>query len=77
MVSLLDTEPLMEDYVLLRFLFLVGHYLKHAEKICKVMDMAVGAMIGLNDSGGARIQEGVRSWVVMLIFFIETYKQVA
>ncbi|PZD77011.1 acyl-CoA carboxylase subunit beta [Mesonia sp. K7] len=36
----------------------------HAEKICKVMDLAVkvGApMIGLNDSGGARIQEGVRS----------------
>lgn len=36
----------------------------HAEKICKVMDQAVkvGApMIGLNDSGGARIQEGVRS----------------
>src|SRR5579859_1665155 len=33
----------------------------HAEKICKVMDMAVksGApLIGLNDSGGARIQEG-------------------
>src|SRR5437773_1769361 len=36
----------------------------HAEKICKVMDLAMktGApMIGLNDSGGARIQEGVRS----------------
>jgi propionyl-CoA carboxylase beta chain len=36
----------------------------HAEKICKVMDMALknGApMVGLNDSGGARIQEGVRS----------------
>src|SRR6188474_20964 len=36
----------------------------HAEKICKVMDLAmkVGApMIGLNDSGGARIQEGVLS----------------
>ncbi|HSR38877.1 MAG TPA: acyl-CoA carboxylase subunit beta, partial [Phnomibacter sp.] len=36
----------------------------HAEKICKIMDMAmkVGApMVGLNDSGGARIQEGVRS----------------
>ena len=36
----------------------------HAEKICKVMDMAMKAgapMIGLNDSGGARIQEGVRS----------------
>ncbi|MGC8787979.1 MAG: carboxyl transferase domain-containing protein, partial [Anaerolineae bacterium] len=34
----------------------------HAEKICKVMDLAmkVGApVIGLNDSGGARIQEGV------------------
>ncbi len=36
----------------------------HAEKICKVMDLAmkVGApIIGLNDSGGARIQEGVKS----------------
>jgi propionyl-CoA carboxylase beta chain len=36
----------------------------HASKICKVMDLAVqnGApMIGLNDSGGARIQEGVVS----------------
>jgi acetyl-CoA carboxylase carboxyltransferase component len=34
----------------------------HAEKVCKIMDMAMknGApMIGLNDSGGARIQEGV------------------
>ena len=34
----------------------------HAEKICKVMDLAMknGApIIGLNDSGGARIQEGV------------------
>ena len=36
----------------------------HAEKICKVMDQAikVGApIIGINDSGGARIQEGVAS----------------
>ncbi len=36
----------------------------HAEKICKIMDMAMknGApVVGLNDSGGARIQEGVRS----------------
>lgn len=36
----------------------------HAEKICKIMDMALknGApVIGLNDSGGARIQEGVNS----------------
>jgi propionyl-CoA carboxylase beta chain len=36
----------------------------HAEKICKIMDMAVNVgapVIGLNDSGGARIQEGVRS----------------
>ncbi len=36
----------------------------HAEKICKIMDMAmkVGApIIGINDSGGARIQEGVAS----------------
>jgi propionyl-CoA carboxylase beta chain len=37
---------------------------RHAQKICKVMDtaMRVGApVIGLNDSGGARIQEGVAS----------------
>ena len=36
----------------------------HAQKICKVMDMAMrnGApVIGINDSGGARIQEGVAS----------------
>ena len=36
----------------------------HAEKICKIMDLAVrnGApVVGLNDSGGARIQEGVVS----------------
>ena len=36
----------------------------HAEKICKIMDLAMknGApVIGLNDSGGARIQEGVAS----------------
>ncbi|MBD8064121.1 acyl-CoA carboxylase subunit beta [Devosia sp. PTR5] len=36
----------------------------HAKKICKIMDLAMqnGApMIGLNDSGGARIQEGVAS----------------
>ncbi len=38
--------------------------LAHAQKICKIMDMAMknGApIIGLNDSGGARIQEGVLS----------------
>jgi propionyl-CoA carboxylase beta chain len=37
---------------------------RHAQKICKIMDTAlkVGApVIGLNDSGGARIQEGVAS----------------
>ncbi len=36
----------------------------HAEKICKIMDLAMqnGApIVGLNDSGGARIQEGVAS----------------
>lgn len=36
----------------------------HAEKICKIMDLALKAgvpVIGLNDSGGARIQEGVVS----------------
>lgn len=36
----------------------------HAEKICKIMDLAIKngvPIIGLNDSGGARIQEGVAS----------------
>src|SRR3989304_6150965 len=36
----------------------------HAKKICKIMDLAMkmGApVIGLNDAGGARIQEGVQS----------------
>lgn len=36
----------------------------HAEKICKIMDMAMqnrAPVIGLNDSGGARIQEGSRA----------------
>ncbi|MDN5248363.1 PREDICTED: propionyl-CoA carboxylase beta chain-like [Rhagoletis zephyria] len=36
----------------------------HAKKICKIMDMAINAkipIIGLNDSGGARIQEGVNA----------------
>ncbi|WP_165250058.1 acyl-CoA carboxylase subunit beta [Paludisphaera soli] len=36
----------------------------HAEKICKIMDQAVNVgapVIGINDSGGARIQEGVAS----------------
>ena len=36
----------------------------HAAKICKIMDkaMAAGApVIGINDSGGARIQEGIES----------------
>ncbi|MDH3492592.1 MAG: methylmalonyl-CoA carboxyltransferase, partial [Acidobacteriota bacterium] len=36
----------------------------HAEKICKVMDLAMKTgcpLVGLNDSGGARIQEGVVS----------------
>src|SRR6056297_2153603 len=36
----------------------------HAEKICKIMDMAMKngvPVLGLNDSGGARIQEGVSS----------------
>ena len=36
----------------------------HAEKICKIMDLAVQngvPLIGINDSGGARIQEGVAS----------------
>ena len=44
----------------------------NADKIIKIMDMAMkmGApVIGLNDSGGARIQEGVESLPVMPIFF--------
>ena len=45
----------------------------HAQKVCKVQDMALrnGApIIGLMDAGGARIQEGVDSvWAAMLKFF--------
>jgi acetyl-CoA carboxylase carboxyltransferase component len=48
-----------------------------AEKICKVMDLAMKMgtpVVGLNDSGGARIQEGVRSlgcgaWAVTPTYF--------
>jgi propionyl-CoA carboxylase beta chain len=46
----------------------------HAEKICKIMDMAIqnGApVIGINDSGGARIQEGVAS----LAGYAEVFKR--
>ncbi|TWG89937.1 propionyl-CoA carboxylase carboxyltransferase subunit [Mesorhizobium sp. J18] len=46
----------------------------HAQKICKIMDMALrnGApVVGLNDSGGARIQEGVAS----LAGYAEVFKR--
>ena len=46
----------------------------HAKKICKIMDMAVqnrAPVIGLNDSGGARIQEGVAS----LAGYAEVFKR--
>ncbi len=45
----------------------------HAEKVCKVMDLAIknGApIIGLNDSGGARIQEGVVSLAAYAYVFL-------
>ncbi len=45
----------------------------HAEKVCKVMDLAIknGApLIGLNDSGGARIQEGVVSLAAYAYVFL-------
>src|SRR4051812_32200387 len=45
----------------------------HAEKICKVMDLAMktGApVVGLNDSGGARIQEGVLSLGGYAVIFL-------
>ncbi len=45
----------------------------HAEKVCKIMDMAMknGApVIGLNDSGGARIQEGVVSLAAYAFVFL-------
>ena len=49
----------------------------HAQKICKIMDMAVqnGApVIGLNDSGGARIQEGVASLAGYADVFLRNVK---
>jgi propionyl-CoA carboxylase beta chain len=45
----------------------------HAEKVCKIMDLAIknGApLIGLNDSGGARIQEGVVSLAAYAYVFL-------
>ena len=51
-----------------------------AEKICKVMDQSLkmGApCIGLNDSGGARIQEGVNAWLVSETFSSVTSKPLA
>ena len=47
----------------------------NADKVIKIMDLALkmGApVIGLNDSGGARIQEGVESLAAMPIFFTAT-----
>ena len=49
----------------------------HAQKICKIMDMAVqnGApVIGLNDSGGARIQEGVAALAGYADVFLRNVK---
>ncbi len=49
----------------------------HAQKICKIMDMALqnGApVIGLNDSGGARIQEGVASLAGYADVFLRNVK---
>jgi acetyl-CoA carboxylase carboxyltransferase component len=48
-----------------------------AEKICKIMDMAIknGApVIGLNDSGGARIQEGIESLAGYTDIFLRNVK---
>jgi propionyl-CoA carboxylase beta chain len=45
----------------------------HAEKVCKIMDLAIknGApVVGLNDSGGARIQEGVVSLAAYAYVFL-------
>ena len=45
----------------------------HAEKVCKIMDLAIknGApVIGINDSGGARIQEGVVSLAAYAYVFL-------
>ncbi|XP_073916019.1 propionyl-CoA carboxylase beta chain, mitochondrial isoform X1 [Castor canadensis] len=47
----------------------------HAQKICKIMDQAMVAgapVIGLNDSGGARIQEGVESLAGYADIFLDT-----
>ena len=51
----------------------------HAAKICRVMDLAMknGApIIGLNDSGGARIQEGVVSLAGYADIFLQKHKSV-
>jgi methylmalonyl-CoA decarboxylase subunit alpha len=59
----LDDQTYLSDGVVTGYGTIDGR-LVYAEKICKVMDkaMKVGApIVGINDSGGARIQEGVKS----------------
>ncbi|KAJ8309927.1 hypothetical protein KUTeg_011792 [Tegillarca granosa] len=63
---MMDPESFVEYDMYLEHDCIFGGSLSmaHAKKICKIMDQAmlVGApVIGLNDSGGARIQEGVAS----------------
>lgn len=44
---------------------------KHADKICKVQRMALESgvpLIGIQDSGGARVQEGIGALAVLAIF---------
>lgn len=51
----------------------------HAEKICKIMDkaMLVGApVIGLNDSGGARIQEGTTFIFCLILYFLSDFHSI-
>src|SRR3984957_11107868 len=58
----METQKIPGDGVITVFVGSLSE--PHAQKICKIMDKAlqVGApVIGLNDSGGARIQEGVDS----------------
>jgi acetyl-CoA carboxylase carboxyltransferase component len=67
-----DTEPLMVDSVsCFAQIYRFGGTSEHMPKNLQRMDMAQNGRTydRFNDSGGARIQEGVRLWGVCLIFY--------
>jgi acetyl-CoA carboxylase carboxyltransferase component len=69
----IEEQKYLSDSVVTGWGKIDGRTEVHAEKVCKIMDLAIknGApVIGLNDSGGARIQEGVVSLAAYAYVFL-------